>query len=776
MSLVLHQTQRGEAVLPALTPPFTLVGWFWYDSPPSGYQGLCQLFNHADSHRYELAYDAGELLAYSEDSSFSDQSAISGVPTGAWFHGAAVFTSNSSRRVYLNGVAGSAGVGPLTTTYPTRARIGTAAGLGGDSTSHRAAEVACIQAGLTQDEILQLASGLSPAAFVHRGIVFYEPCIRRFNENPRGEPFATTGSPPAAEHPRVVYVTGQSFSRQPACAWFANTVRGASDGLAIDQPGGAGRNYPFRTAHALRELIGDCYLLYRDDDCELLPPFSFRWLYGFGCNDVTGDDDNLVSQLNLLALPGSPGPFSDLEVESGEIPITPVHASDLVVEDSAGTVVFDTRDADRYVVNKWGAAFLVHEWANTDSDEVLRLVQRNARESGEPMPIFDVYIEPVNALLDARTCAQQLPRLRSLRKEGGDMLQGQISLLNGYNTTLELATTAAADGGRNSSTITFNAGPGLGDGQFPTGCEDEDEIVVRYLGGIGPRSDGNFAMDAANCYKSERPVFEEVNASPRRVAITAGALQLSNDCGPCCDCGDYVKVYEALRRLRDRLAALFERANVTRLQYAQNASRFTQQADCRRNNPIRATATRICPDEVAFTIGFCNNTDECVTNLIMPISFDYLEGGLSAGTALDPPESQPAKSQAFRAGNASDECCENFQGERKDFYRIGGTYPHLYAAWDRVDPGGTAYVMFSLLFSPETMSVTDDLVEFVVDAYSIAGGPTGDCPIPIDDYTPGSGPGPTAIAHRIAEPRKYSITIARTPCETSPEFSVNECY
>lgn len=94
-------------------------------------------------------------------------------------------------------------------------------------------------------------------------------------------------------------------------------------------------------------------------------------------------------------------------------------------------------------------------------------------------------------------------------------------------------------------------------------------------------------------------------------------------------------------------------------------------------------------------------------------------------------------------------------------YQLGGAWPHFYAFFDAINLGDTGSVIFDLEFPA---AQTDDVVEFILDAYqdSAAEGDGGG--IPVAGYTPGSGPtGAAAQAAQIAPaPVKRSLGILTT--------------
>jgi len=530
-----------------------------------------------------------------------------------------------------------------------------------------------------------------------------------------------------------------SESRSRSCETnFTNSLGRQS--IAVDQPPSGGDNYPFVGASDIDKLLGDAYLSYFDPTCEFVRPFRIRWLYGFGC---------------LKAFVAS------------EI----VHDYDALIEDANGAVVFDSREATSFTASLWGNRLRVLQWLNTETDSVLRLVQHIAWNPDEDPQNWPIYLEPINGQLDERVSERLLPRLRSLRVDLGEPQQGSVRLLNGFNTTIEKLEIAAADGERLTTSLVISAAPGLGKGKFGPACDEaatDTPGILRRINNVQGDVSGNFLLDATGCYRIERPVLgiiAEIDQI-RHVQVRDHTLQVSNDCGPCCDCEDFLNTYEGIRRLRDRYAALFDRAKAVRDLYIKNRARVIESADCRKNDPLRIVVRPMCPDEVAVAIGFCNNTDECLRNLVVPINFEF--EGTSSFSECDADTEYTggyapavACNSTFRSGNREESPVNGNSGGDMDYYQLGGTYPHFYAAWERVDPGGLAQVTFRIKFP---VSQAGDQVEISVDAYS-ASGTTG-VPLsgsgtyfPIAGYEPGRGPvTPEALAARLVDACK----IART--------------
>lgn len=465
--------------------------------------------------------------------------------------------------------------------------------------------------------------------------------------------------------------------------------------ITVDQQQG-GTIYPFIEAtDDLAQLIGDLYLNYKDNDCALEAPFSIKWLRGFGTEIATD-------------------------------PAGSVHEYDMEIVDAAGTTVFDTREADYYRKVDWGnddGDYLrVLEWADETTGQILRAVIFTAWDATDEPRDWPVYFEPESARIDPRTIERLPPYVTSLAvitnladdEDDIDIEGGQnVKLRAGYNAELELLDeddgVELLDGQPNVKVVQLNLDPGLGLGRFP--CEEE--LYVRRINGVVPDANGNVIFDATNkgapptglCYRIERPVFEGEDGTE----VTKHTLKLSNDCGTCCDCDDFINVYEAIRVLTNRYKALGLRAEAVRDQYRLNKQRWEAGASCRTGSRIQVAAEAVAECKVAIAIGLCNTTDGPLTDVELRICFQY--GPDSSGvTATSTIAGCILCNTTVRKGNTIPGATT---GAHSKVYTLEGTWPRFSARFDCIHPGTNGVVTFVMEFPGCSSS---DVVEFVVTA------------------------------------------------------------
>ena len=341
--------------------------------------------------------------------------------------------------------------------------------------------------------------------------------------------------------------------------------------IAVDQPL-AGSSYPFTLVGTeLGNLVADAYLSYEDRECSFVRPFRIGMLYGFGT--IVND---------------KPEGFPEA-----------THDYDIVVLDAEDQVVFDSTELDeeRVTVHYWADRLFVVEWIGDTG--VCRVVTFTAW-SPEDTPVpFDIYRSPDDAILDERV-SEQLPRRINSIRIGLETIQGgHVILEEGYNTGLTPAAVATV-GLRRRTLLNVASSPGLGTGRY-SDCSDAAPYIKR-INSITADERANFRLDATDCYRVEVPVTDQGG----QAEMTPATLQIVNDCGPCADCNDFVRVYEAVRRLYNKYKELGQRAEAARDQYKDIVERWEEESQCRLDNKLQLQVIPVVANRAAVSIGFCN--------------------------------------------------------------------------------------------------------------------------------------------------------------------------
>lgn len=214
--------QYSATAAPITALPCTIACWFRTQVPTGTTRTMVSLDTAAGSARVSLRLDGtNALVAAQADAANTLVSGTVGTTLAStWHHGAAVFTSNTSRTAYLDGVAGSANTTSNTFTAPNSVRIGArvATGTAGDYMGGRVAEVGVWSAALTASEIQSLASGISPLMVRPQSLVFYAPLSS--DGNPYdwvgGVALTPTNAPTNENHPLAVVYPFQPRALIPA--------------------------------------------------------------------------------------------------------------------------------------------------------------------------------------------------------------------------------------------------------------------------------------------------------------------------------------------------------------------------------------------------------------------------------------------------------------------------------------------------------------------------------------------------------------------------------
>lgn len=128
-----------------------------------------------------------------------------GFSSNTWQHACGVWTSTSSRTVYLNG--GSSATSSATVSQPTTDRVligmRTSASVNGLFMDGQIAEVGIWNAALTAAEIASLSKGMACEKVRPQSLVFYAPLVRNLQDQKGGLAITNNNGATVATHPRV---------------------------------------------------------------------------------------------------------------------------------------------------------------------------------------------------------------------------------------------------------------------------------------------------------------------------------------------------------------------------------------------------------------------------------------------------------------------------------------------------------------------------------------------------------------------------------------------
>lgn len=477
------------------------------------------------------------------------------------------------------------------------------------------------------------------------------------------EPGTTTTTTTTTPEPTTTTTTTTTCEPDPG------VVDGGRVQISVDQPQG-GQNYPFvgQPSDDLDLLIADLYLYYVDSICGLTPPFRIDWLSCFGTEAASRPDS--VCRCN---------PY------------------DLRIIDRNDQPVFDTREATLTRNVMWGSTLRVVEWV-TDDGSILRVVKFEGWDPNRTPRNWPEYLEPTSAILDPRTVQSATPTITSLEVDTVDEdnqpesflvdTRHGLILAGGYNVELARLAGVNADGQPLSHTISLSAEANGGLGRYP-GCAAPDAIYS--INDSTPNERGNLTLDAPGCYRVQPIVKRVVSVASETdfeiVEIERGKLLVTNDCGPCCTCEDFSRVYEAIRRVWLKYKQLGKRAEAVRDLYEANIARWEANRACRAGTTLRCVMLPVYPCRAAIGIGLCNNTDAPLRDV--EIEIDFGRGGTTAGGCV-------VCGATLRRGNLDAQ--RSVPTGIWQPYKLIGEFPVLRAKFDCIGPGELGTIVTQLEF------------------------------------------------------------------------------
>ncbi|MCA9229199.1 MAG: hypothetical protein KDA57_00995 [Planctomycetales bacterium] len=199
--------------------PFSFAGWFRVPATPA-MTYLMGVASLATGARCDLLYAGNgskEAIARTMFGSSGSAYSTSPMVESQWHHLAAVFASDSDRKVYLDG--GNVGtnnvslaIGPLDFCY---------FGNGYSTTTVDVGEISLVGAALSSEEVLALSRGVSILALADSSqLITYHDCIRSAMRPRLGPDFFSSGSLVVKDHPRATYANGGTPVAMP------NRIRG----------------------------------------------------------------------------------------------------------------------------------------------------------------------------------------------------------------------------------------------------------------------------------------------------------------------------------------------------------------------------------------------------------------------------------------------------------------------------------------------------------------------------------------------------------------------
>ena len=210
-----NQTITASAA-PVTAEPLTICAWFYptRNTARTVIVSLCDTTGGAPGSQmfYALIEDGtavGDPICATKQNGVSvvaEAVSTSGFSTNSWNHGCAVFTSTTSRTIFLNGGSSATNSTNVTTNINTVDK--TAIGCLGRSPNTaffqgRVAEVGIWNAALTAAEVASLAKGMTCDKVRPQSLVFYAPIVRDLTDQKGGLTITNNNGATVANHTRV---------------------------------------------------------------------------------------------------------------------------------------------------------------------------------------------------------------------------------------------------------------------------------------------------------------------------------------------------------------------------------------------------------------------------------------------------------------------------------------------------------------------------------------------------------------------------------------------
>lgn len=342
------------------------------------------------------------------------------------------------------------------------------------------------------------------------------------------------------------------------------------------------------------------------------------------------------------------------------------------IRDNKNSLVFSTLNATDNDISTWGNHRLVYVWRNNSA--VLTIVQYSdaiieAVSSSSSSSEGNNSFVPTSSTLDERTYLKDVIKINKI-KLGAVEISGDINLVGGNNFVFNLLESTNVEGRRKVNRVQVAATPGTGTGIFLECPEDCIQGVVKTINGVKPDVYGNISIVTKECYWTGLEGAGSINSY---TAATTSQIDFNNNCSPCCECNDFVKTYEGIRRLHTKFKVIGNRSMTVRGQHYANQNRWLAARTCREERAIKIFALPLQEANTSILVAFCNVSQ----TTIGPVR---LEVDLSSGDNLGDIESV-----VWYPTDAASPIEINPEG----------IWPNYIFRWDNLQPGKSAKVRFT---------------------------------------------------------------------------------
>ena len=418
-----------------------------------------------------------------------------------------------------------------------------------------------------------------------------------------------------------------------------------------------GTHFPFiREVSGIRRLFSDMYLGHKVKTAVL--PLRLSYIRGFTQPPEISSSSEVVSSISS---------------EAGS-------RAELRVVDAGDNLIFDSSEGD-YRYELWSSRFAIHEWI-TDS-AVCRVIQHVGQHDLEDVLSYPHSQTLTNAILDERVSEIWPSQVTSL-VVNGTKLTGAVTFRGGYNFSNTLSSTTITNGLARVNSVFISAEAGAGEGQVPGCPEQAADLPIRRINQIGPDDSGSFVFSGTDCMWLNRTGSTAVAGGTRTITFDdSTAINITNNCLPCCSCDDFMNTYRGVRRIYEKFKALGLRADAVRNKHQENVDRWIVQKECREAAPIKLATIpyRINDDScVKVSMGVCNTYDTCRGEYQVDINFSALPGL----QGFINPETIYAYDSA---------------GYKAESYTLEGVWPNFKARWPVLERQSLAKLKFDMSFT-----------------------------------------------------------------------------
>jgi len=176
--------------------PLTISCWLY--AATLNNRTILSVFNGANYHRLMYLTTAGTALARSRAGGTFASAQQAGLTAAAWHHVVGVWTSSTSRQVFIDGSGGAVDTTSKTVGSVTSGDVATVINGG-----HTIADVSIWDVALTQDEITSLSKGFSGSLIRPASLQFHAPLIRN-RLNVAGQSVSESGTITVEDHPPII--------------------------------------------------------------------------------------------------------------------------------------------------------------------------------------------------------------------------------------------------------------------------------------------------------------------------------------------------------------------------------------------------------------------------------------------------------------------------------------------------------------------------------------------------------------------------------------------